>query len=66
MNNYNPKQAYFDKRNKTQKSNDRKRDNHQYSSSIGGCSCNYIVSPEKVNIRGRILNFFTNNYQFDY
>lgn len=26
----------------------------------------YLVSPEKVNIRGRILNFFTNNYQFDY
>ena len=44
MNNYNPKQAYFDKRNKTQKSNDRKRDNHQYSSSIGGCSCNYIIN----------------------
>ncbi|MCT7581416.1 hypothetical protein [Aliarcobacter butzleri] len=44
MNNYNPKQAYFDRRNKIQKNNDRKRDNHQYSSSIGGCSCNYIVN----------------------
>lgn len=44
MNNYNPKQAYFDRRNKTQRNNDRKRDNHQYSSSIGGCSCNYIVN----------------------
>lgn len=44
MSNYNPKQAYFNRRNKTQKSNDRTRANHQYSSSIGGCSCNYIVN----------------------
>ena len=26
----------------------------------------YLVTPEKVNISGRILNFSTNNYQFDY
>ena len=26
----------------------------------------YVVSPEKVNISEGILNFFTNNYQFDY
>ena len=26
----------------------------------------YIVDPEKVNISERILNFSTNNYQFDY
>ena len=44
MNNYNPKQAYFDRRNKTQRNNDRTRENHQYSSSIGGCSCNYIIN----------------------
>ena len=44
MNNYNPKQEYFNRRNKTQRSNDSRRDNHQYSGSIGGCSCNYIVN----------------------
>ena len=26
----------------------------------------YVVSPEKVNISVRILNFSTNNYQFEY
>ena len=26
----------------------------------------YLVDPEKVNISERILNFSTNNYQFDY
>lgn len=44
MNNYNPKQEYFNRRNKTQRSNDSRRENHQYSGSIGGCSCNYIVN----------------------
>ena len=44
MSKYNPKETYFNRRNKTQRNNDRTRENHQYSSSIGGCSCNYIVN----------------------
>lgn len=53
MSNYNPKQAYFNRRNKTQKNNDRTKENHQYSSSIGGCSCNYIVNSTTENKKAK-------------
>ena len=38
MNNYNPRTEYFNRKNKTQRSNDRN------ANSIGGCSCNYIIN----------------------
>ena len=44
MNNYNPRAEYFNRRNKTQRSNDSRRENHKNANSIGGCSCNYIIN----------------------
>ncbi len=44
MNNYNPRTEYFNRKNKTQRSNDSRRENHKNANSIGGCSCNYIIN----------------------
>lgn len=51
MSKYNPKEAYYSRRNKTQKSGDSKRDNHKDSGSQGGCVCNYIISTD--NSKGK-------------
>ena len=47
MSNYNPKKAYYSRRNKTQKNGDSKRDKHRYSDSQGGCASNYKMRNEK-------------------
>ena len=44
MNNYNPRAEYFNRKNKTQRSNDRTRENHKNANSIAGYSCNYIIT----------------------
>ena len=46
MSKYNPKQAYYDRKNKTQRSNDAKREKHRDSGTQGGCQCNYIISTD--------------------
>ena len=43
---YNPKQAYYDRKNKTQKKGDDARAKHKDSSTQGGCQCNYIISTD--------------------
>ena len=44
MNKYNPRTEFFNRRNKTQRNNDSRRENHKNANSIGGCSCNYIIN----------------------
>lgn len=51
MSKYNPKEAYYSRRNKTQKSGDAKKENHRDRSSQGGCVCNYIITTD--NSKGK-------------
>ena len=50
MSKYNPKQAYYERKNKTQKSNDKAREKHQDSASQAGCVCNYIISTDNKKV----------------
>ena len=50
MSKYNPKQAYYDRKNKTQKNNDSARTKHRDNGSQGGCVCNYIISTDNKKV----------------
>jgi len=53
MSNYNPKQAFHARKNKTQRSNDSARAKHRDSSSQGGCVCNYMINNSTDNSKGK-------------
>ncbi len=53
MNKYNPKQAFHARKNKTQRRNDNDRAKHRDSSSQGGCICNYTITANNDNSKGK-------------